>query len=427
MNQDPWDRPRAEERRDPGHRPGAEDSRPRRRRITALIVCLAVVLLAVWYIADSFGSIRALLPDVSFSFGGDASDREYDDYNEWFDHFYQENEYDSDFTGEYHIPAAGTAQGVTLTLADGAPARTLTLQEIYSKCAPSVAAITAGVDEDSYYWGTGIVMTGDGYILTNAHVIDGAVSATVTLWNNDSFEAKLVGADSLSDIAILKIDAHGLTPAEFANSASLQVGDEVVAIGNPLGEEFRGTMTNGIISAINRDIAYHGHTMTLLQTNAAINEGNSGGPLIDCAGRVIGVTNMKMISNYSSIEGIGFAIPTTSLKPVADALLASGKVTGRPGLGLTVGAIPEQAGSAYDLPSGLYISQVSEGSECEDAGIRPGDILTAVNGIPVTTTADVAAIRDTLSVGDEMTLAVWRDGKTFDVTIHLMEMSDLYR
>ena len=221
MNQDPWDRPRAEERRDPGHRPGAEDSRPRRRRITALIVCLAVVLLAVWYIADSFGSIRALLPDVSFSFGGDASDREYDDYNEWFDHFYQENEYDSDFTGEYHIPAAGTAQGVTLTLADVAPARTLTLQEIYSKCAPSVAAITAGVDEDSYYWGTGIVMTGDGYILTNAHVIDGAVSATVTLWNNDSFEAKLVGADSLSDIAILKIDAHGLTPAEFANSASV--------------------------------------------------------------------------------------------------------------------------------------------------------------------------------------------------------------
>ena len=318
MNQDPWDQPRTEDRRGPGHEPGAEDSGPRRRRITALIVCLAVVLLAVWYIADSFGSVRALLPDIPFSFGDDFSDDDYDDYNEWFDHFYQENEYDSDFTGEYHIPAADTAQGVTLTLADGAPARTLTLQEIYSKCAPTVAAITAGVDEDSYYWGTGIVMTEDGYILTNAHVID-------------------------------------------------------------------------------------------------------------CAGRVIGVTNMKMISNYSSIEGIGFAIPTTSLKPVTDALLAAGKVSGRPGLGLTVGAIPEQAGSAYELPSGLYISQVSEGSECEDAGIRPGDILTAVNGIPVATTDDVAAIRDTLSVGDEMTLTVWRDGKTFEATIHLMEMSDLYR
>ncbi|MCI5753294.1 MAG: S1C family serine protease [Clostridiales bacterium] len=428
MNQDPWDQPRAEGRSGPGSEPGTQEGRPRRRRITALIVCLAVVLLAVWYIADSFVSVRDLLPGAVFPFiSEDRDDDDFDDYGEWFDHFYRENEYDSDFTGEYHIPAADAAPGVTLALSEGAADSPLTLQEIYKKCAPSVTAIIAGVDDDSYYWGTGIVMTEDGYILTNAHVIDGAVSASVTLWNNETFDAKLVGADSLSDIAVLKIDAHGLTPAEFVSSASLQVGDEVIAIGNPLGEEFRGTMTNGIISAINRDIAYRGHTMTLLQTNAAINEGNSGGPLIDRAGRVIGVTNMKMISSYSSIEGIGFAIPTTSLKPVVDALLSSGKVTGRPGLGLTVGAIPEKAGSAYDLPKGLYISQVSEGSDCEAAGIRVGDILTAVNGIPVTTTDEVSAIRDTMTVGDEMTLTVWRDGETFDAVIHLMEMSDLYR
>ena len=428
MNQDPWDQPRAEGRSGPGSEPGTQEGRPRRRRITALIVCLAVVLLAVWYIADSFVSVRDLLPGAVFPFiSEDRDDDDFDDYGEWFDHFYRENEYDSDFTGEYHIPAADAAPGVTLALSEGAAGSPLTLQEIYKKCAPSVTAIIAGVDDDSYYWGTGIVMTEDGYILTNAHVIDGAVSASVTLWNNETFDAKLVGADSLSDIAVLKIDAHGLTPAEFVSSASLQVGDEVIAIGNPLGEEFRGTMTNGIISAINRDIAYRGHTMTLLQTNAAINEGNSGGPLIDRAGRVIGVTNMKMISSYSSIEGIGFAIPTTSLKPVVDALLSSGKVTGRPGLGLTVGAIPEKAGSAYDLPKGLYISQVSEGSDCEAAGIRAGDILTAVNGIPVTTTDEVSAIRDTMTVGDEMTLTVWRDGETFDAVIHLMEMSDLYR
>ena len=168
--------------------------------------------------------------------------------------------------------------------------------------------------------------------------------------------------------------------------------------------------------------------MTLLQTNAAINEGNSGGPLINMSGLVVGITNMKMMSAsfYSTIEGIGFAIPTDTIKPVVDSLIASGQVKGRPAIGITVGPIPSSASDYYDLPEGLYISGVSQGSDAERQGIIVGDILTAVNGVPVTTTYDVSAIKDSLEVGSTLVLTIYRSGRSFDVMVELVETSDIY-
>jgi serine protease Do len=166
--------------------------------------------------------------------------------------------------------------------------------------------------------------------------------------------------------------------------------------------------------------------MTLLQTNTAVNEGNSGGALFNIYGQVIGLTNMKMMSSYSSIEGIGFAIPSGTICKVVNALIRDGEVRGRPAIGITVGGIPENAKEQYSLPDGLYISQVSEGSDAEKQGIREGDVLTAVNGTPVTKTTEVSAMKDALEVGDTMVLTVWRDGESFDVEITLVDTNDIY-
>ena len=248
----------------------------------------------------------------------------------------------------------------------------------------------------------------------------------VILSDGSEYEAKLVGEDPQSDIAILKIEAAGLTPAEFGKSDELSVGDEVVAIGNPLGMEFSGTLTNGIISAIDRDMDYNGATMTLLQTNAAINEGNSGGPLINMYGQVIGITNMKMVNSSDvTIEGIGFAIPSNTVKEMADQLMAKGKVTGRPGIGITCGMVPEAAAQHYGLVCGLYIISVVPESDAAAKGVQAGDILTHINGQAVYTTDDVLAIRDGYGVGDVLTFTIFRNGESFNVDVELYDQNDL--
>ena len=304
----------------------------------------------------------------------------------------------------------------------------LTLRELYERCIPSVVGITAMVPDGSgYFWGTGIILTEDGYIVTNTHILDGTDSVTVTLWDDRELEAKLVGADNVSDLAVLKVEAEGLTPAEFCGTA-VSVGDAVAALGNPLGEELRGTLTDGIISAINRDVSYNSHSMTLLQTNAAINEGNSGGPLLNMYGQVVGITNMKMMgtSAYSAIEGIGFAIPTSTIQEVVNQLLRNGRVTGRAAIGVTIGPIPEDAAAAYSLPDGLYVVSVAEGSDAAAKGLAEGDVITAIDGQGVTTTAQVGEIIAGLEVGDTITMTVYRNGETFDVEVALVETSDIY-
>ena len=275
----------------------------------------------------------------------------------------------------------------------------LSLQELYRRCSKSIVAISGYIDGKSgYYWGTGVILSSDGLILTNTHVIADCDRATVTLGDDTVCEAKLVGADSISDIAVLKIEAAGLTPAEFGDSSALEVGDSVAAIGNPLGEEYRLTLTRGIISGIERGINYKGHNMSLLQTDTAINEGNSGGPLLNMYGQVIGITNIKMMSSYSSIEGIGFAIPSATVIRIVNLLVKDGDVTGRPAIGITVGMIPDEAREQYPdkLPKegGLYIVEVSDGSDAQKKDLRPGDVILEVDGVAISTTAELSAMKD---------------------------------
>ena len=346
-----------------------------------------------------------------------------DDWQSYFDSYYTQVE---GTEAEINLEKAAAVPDFTLELKKAGD-QELTLQELYEKCSKSIVAIMGYVDgEDGYYWGTGVILSRDGLILTNTHVIEGCDSATVTLFDDTSYEAKLVGADTTSDIAVLKIEARDLPVAVFGDSAELTVGEHVAAIGNPLGEEFRMTLTDGIISAIDRGINYNGHSQTLLQTNTALNEGNSGGALFNMYGQIIGITNMKMMSSYSSIEGIAFAIPSSTVRTVTDALIRFGEVRGRPAIGLTVAAIPQNAAEHYELPDGLYVSAVSEGSDAESKGIKTGDIITAVNGEPATKTQDILDVKNTLNVGDTITFTVWRDGESFDVDIVLVDNNDIY-
>ena len=346
-----------------------------------------------------------------------------EDWNEFFENYYQDVDTSK---AEVNIQQGSLPGGFTLALSP-ATGDGLSLQQLYEKCSPSIVAISGYIDGKSgYNWGTGVVLSADGLILTNTHVIDECDRATVTLADDREFEATLIGADTISDLAVLKIDAGGLEPAEFGESASLKVGDPVAAIGNPLGDSFRSTLTDGIISAISRDISYKGRTMTLLQTNTALNEGNSGGALFNMRGQVVGITNMKMMSSYSSIEGIGFAIPSSTVRDVVNSIVRFGEVRGRPSIGITVGAIPPEAMSEYELPSGLYISEVLENSDAHAKGVLPGDILTEVNHIPVSATAEVSVIKDQYGVGDTLHFTIWRNGQILEFDVLLMDTNDLY-
>lgn len=378
-------------------------------------ILLVVLLIAASSLIFSGSNQRTEAPYIS----GDGMP---DDWNDYLDNYYQVTESKN---AEIKLPRAELAPDFKVTLSNE-HGKELSLQELYDQCSKSIVAIKGYQDGvDGYYWGSGIILSEDGLILTNTHVIENCDTASVTLFDNSSYDAALVGADSTSDIAVLRIEATGLTPASFGDSAELAIGDKVAAIGNPLGETFRMTLTDGIISAIDRGISYNGHSMTLLQTNTAINEGNSGGALFNMYGQVIGVTNMKMMSSYSSIEGIGFAIPSSTIAAVADSLMQYGEVRGRTAIGITVGAIPENVTSHYDLPTGLYVSAVEEKSDAAAKGIQQGDIITAVNGSPASATSDILTVKNTLSVGDTITFTIWRDGETFDVDVTLVDENDL--
>ena len=385
-------------------------------------VCLALLLLIGTSIAfrepdsEQTGG-NSVLPSI-----GENDDMP-ENWQDFFDSYYESVQTD---VAEINIPRAKLPIDYTLELQSAAE-KELSLQELYQNCSPSIVAISGYVDgKTGYSWGTGVVLSEDGLILTNTHVIEDCDRATVTLYDDSVYEAKLVGADAISDVAVLKIEATGLPAASFGDSGSLMVGDRVAAIGNPLGETFRMTLTDGIISAIERGINYNGHSMTLLQTNTALNEGNSGGPLFNMYGQVVGVTNMKMMSSYSSIEGIGFAIPSSTVKSVVNALVAEGEVRGRPSVGITIGGIPDNASEHYNIPGGVYVSDVTRGSDAEAKGIQVGDIITAVNGQPVSTVDEVGAIKNQLNVGDSMTFTIWREGETFDVDVVLMDTNDIY-
>ena len=301
----------------------------------------------------------------------------------------------------------------------------LCLQDIYSSVIDSVVSISSMTSSGTSS-GTGIIMSQDGYVITNHHVITGALVISVLTNDNQEFEAALVGSDEMSDLAVLKIDARGLKAAEFGDSSKLRVGDSVVAIGDPLGVQLRGTMTNGIISAINRDLTVGDRTMTLIQTNAALNNGNSGGPLINCYGQVIGINTVKMSSYYSAsatVEGLGFAIPISVAKPIIDELIENGYVAGRPAIGISGDSLPSYYRTYYRLPEGVYVTSVNEGSDAKAKGIREGDIVTAINGEKICSIDELNTVKNQYAAGDEVTLTIYRSGTYYEVTVTLVDQA----
>ena len=301
----------------------------------------------------------------------------------------------------------------------------LSLQDIYSTVIDSVVSISSMTSSGTSS-GTGIIMSQDGYVITNHHVITGALVISVLTNDNQEYEAALVGSDEMSDLAVLKIDARGLQAAEFGDSSKLRVGDSVVAIGDPLGVQLRGTMTNGIISAINRDLTVGDRTMTLIQTNAALNNGNSGGPLINCYGQVIGINTVKMSSYYTataSVEGLGFAIPISVAKPIIDELIENGYVAGRPAIGISGDSLPSYYRTYYRLPDGVYVTSVNEGSDAKAKGIREGDIVTAINGEKICSIDELNTVKNQYAAGDEVTLTIYRSGTYYEVTVTLVDQA----
>ena len=295
----------------------------------------------------------------------------------------------------------------------------LPLQQIYEKNIPSVVSIISD-GREGRSTGTGVVLSEDGLLITNAHVVEGAMQLTVILYDGSSRKAYLVGKDQISDLAVLYVQAEGLIPAAFGDSASLRVGDTVVAIGDPLGIELRGTMTNGIVSAINRNITVGGRTMTVIQTNAALNSGNSGGPLINCYGQVVGINTMKIGVSYNtgSVVGLGFAIPSTTVKTVVEELITQGYVSGRPGLGVSLTKVPNLYQYYYNVPAGLYVSEVLQPQE---NGLQVKDILVSVEGTQVHSVEDLHRMLQSYQVGDTVDAVIFRGNEELHLKLQLQE------
>lgn len=413
-NNDNWYKPNYTQQASAVQRPQAKLPGNRRTRIIALILC-AVLLLG--------GMIYAALT-ADWSGEQTNADGMPKSYMTYFEDYYS-----SASKTPSSIKLEKVADRGSLTLQTGSSgAAKLSYNEIFQKCSPSVVGIKSfdGKSSDSYSWGSGIVVSSDGYILTNTHVIDEGERATVQLYDGTTCAAKLVAADSQSDVAILKIEKTGLTPAVFASSKNIRTGDAVCAIGNPLSPDYSLTMTSGIISATSREVSYNGAVMKLLQTDTSINEGNSGGPLFNDRGQVIGITNMKIVSSFSNIEGIGFAIPSDTLQSIVAALMDDGAVYGRSTIGITVGPISEDIADYYDIPVGLYVSEVLDNSDAQKQGIKKGDIITKVNGKDAHSTSDIAEEKSKLDIGDTIDFTVWRSGSTFKVSVKIMDSVDIY-
>ncbi len=297
----------------------------------------------------------------------------------------------------------------------------LSLQEIYTKNIPSVVSITSST-KTGVTTGTGVILSERGYLVTNYHVIQDAETITIQLSDERVLAARLVGADKVSDLAVLYVDAPDLKAAEFGDSTSLRVGDMVAAIGDPLGTQLQGSMTNGIVSAVSRSVTMNGFAMELIQTNADLNPGNSGGPLINCYGQVIGINTMVLReSGNEEVEGVGFAIPSTSVKRIVDQLLSQGYVSGRPTLGLVGDSVTRFDQSYFHIPAGLYLTQVEPGSDADAHGIVPGDILISLDGTPILSQTDLEGFVFAHQIGDSLSAVIYRGGQQFTLSLKVLE------
>ena len=327
--------------------------------------------------------------------------------------------------------ASGSDNSITAASSSGS---SLTTEQVADLVSPSVVVITTEqVVYSQWSWygqnqvesgaGSGVIISSDGYILTCAHVVDGASNITVTI-NDKDYTATLVGEDTTSDIAVIKIDANGLTPATVGDSDSLKVGQNVMAVGNPLGE-LGGTVTGGMISALNRSVTIQGtnstNTMSLIQMDASVSPGNSGGGLFNMNGELVGIVNAK--SSSSDAEGLGFAIPINDAIKVAQELLENGYVTGRPYLGITYLAVTD-AQTAQQLgvnAYGVYIVDVTKGGPADQAGLKAGDRIVSVDGSEIAAKDDLGTLMQKHTAGDTLAITVARDGQMQTVNVTLGE------
>ena len=327
--------------------------------------------------------------------------------------------------------ASGSDNSITAASSSGS---SLTTEQVADLVSPSVVVITTEqVVYSQWSWygqnqvesgaGSGVIISSDGYILTCAHVVDGASTITVTIGDTD-YTATLVGEDTTSDIAVIKIDADGLTPATVGNSDSLKVGQSVMAVGNPLGE-LGGTVTGGMISALNRSVTIQGsssvNTMSLIQMDASVSPGNSGGGLFNMNGELVGIVNAK--SSSSDAEGLGFAIPINDAIKVAQELLENGYVTGRPYLGITYLAVTDaQTASQLGVNAyGVYVVEVVKGGPAEKAGLQAGDRIVSVDGTEIASKDDLGTLMQKHAAGDTLSITIARDGQMQTVNVTLGE------
>lgn len=324
----------------------------------------------------------------------------------------------------------GQRETEALTVAHVDTSRELTAAEVYAENVNSTVGITTSITTN--YWGyqtqsaaagSGFILTADGYILTNYHVVEDSNSITVSLYDGSSYDAKLIGYDENNDIAVLKIDATGLQPVVLGSSDDLHVGDQVVAIGNPLGE-LTFSLTAGMVSALNREVTFsNGLRMSLIQTDAAINSGNSGGALFNLYGEVIGITNAKYSSSSSSstasIDNIGFAIPINHVLSIVKSIIEKGYIS-KPYVGVSVSDVNQQT-QLYGIPAGAAVQSVSDDSPAAKAGLQAGDVITRVNGTEITGSSDLVSLVSEAAIGDMLTMTVYRQGSTIELTVTVGE------
>lgn len=376
-----------------------------------IVICLGV---GIWYVGQYGWMLPWQHPNPNQpNHGGQMPGGDY--Y-----YYYQEEELEDI---AITIPTYPTGGETRLSLASAGSLPVLSIQEVYDKVTPSVVAVIGRqLMYSSASVGTGVIFSEDGYVLTNCHVIAGCSSCAV--WVTDAYgvvseyDARVVGYDADVDLAVLKVEApEPLPAAEFGVSDDLLVGDTVYAIGNPLGIRLRNTLTNGIVSAVNRDVDVDGVQMTLIQTTAALNSGNSGGPLINEYGQVIGINTIKMMSSYDTIEGLGFAIPSSLALRWVNDLIEFGEIQPEPVLGVSVNKVPV---TLPDGKIGMLLVSIRPGLSGDRAGLRDGDYLVNFAGQNVTSYQQILNIRRDLRVGDEVPIQVWRDGEYLEKTVIMM-------
>ena len=324
----------------------------------------------------------------------------------------------------------GKRQTAALQVASVDTSKLLTASEVYAQNVNSTVGITTSITTNYFGYqttaaaaGSGFILTQDGYILTNYHVVESSDSIKVTTYDGTSYDAQLIGYDESNDIAVLKVDANDLTPVVLGDSDSVSVGDSVVAIGNPLGE-LTFSLTAGAISALDRPVTLSsGTTMNLMQTDCAINSGNSGGALFNMYGEVIGITNAKYSSSSSSseasIDNIGFAIPINQVRSIVESIIQNGYIV-KPYIGVSVSDVSSESQS-YGLPQGAAVRSVVDGSPAAEAGLQENDIITAANGEAITGSNDLVKLVKAASAGNTLELTVYRQGQTVTITLTVGE------